>query len=308
MAKYYATVSGLPNLGVEDRKLPFSSASFVEELQNVLTDKDRRLLDLIRFEDENRELVHFLENEDQSEDSLPSFKLIDLEEVKAVLDAMRERQPLPKHHLPSYLVDFLRDKMVEKTEDEKDEEENALIDDDEKRTSYPIHLEDVLAEYYYNHALNCGNKFVEQWARFNLNIKNVFAAAVARQLNWNPADYVVGDSDIERKLKSSVAANFGLSEEDISYLPQLQAILNENDITRRERMIDVLRWNWLEDRVFDHPFDVEAILCYYLQLRIVERWTDLNEKTGEETFRKIVANLKKESNESLEEFKRNQKK
>ena len=73
-------------------------------------------------------------------------------------------------------------------------------------------------------------------------------------------------------------------------------------------MIDLIKWRWLEDKTFDKVFDVETLLAYYLQLCIIERWTELNEQIGEETFRSIVATLKRESNRSLEEFKRNQKK
>lgn len=307
MAKYYATVAALPNLGVEDRKLPFSSAFFVEELKSVLSSRDFFLLGIVRLMDENHFLIRFLENDEEAPDKENLPTLFSYEEVRKVLTALRERDSIPKNNLPPYFVDFLRDTQVEQDE-EGVEEEDWLQDEDEKRKSYPLHLEDKLSEYYYNYAMSCGNRFVEEWARFNLNIKNVFAASIGRKLAWNPADYVVGDSEIERKLKESNAPNFGLSEDDIAFLPQLFSILNETDITRRERMIDLLRWNWLEDYTFDRVFDIEAILCYFLQLRIVERWTELNEKTGEETFRSIVAALKKESNESLDEFKRNQKK
>lgn len=307
MSKYYATVAGLPNLGVEDRKLPFSSQTFVEELQEVLTSKDLSLLNLLRLQEQNHFLIEYLQNPELRSEEAEGPTLFSLDDVEAVLDAMRERRKYPKNSLPKYIIDFLWDTQIEKTEEEMPEED-FLADPDELRKSYPLHLEDKLAEYYYMYALQCSNNFVKEWSRFNLNIKNVFAAYTSRKLNWNPADYVVGDSEIERKLKTSTSANFGLSEDEIEYIPQLLSILNETDITRRERMIDVLRWNWLDNQTFDKVFDIEAILCYYLQLRIVERWTDLNEQTGEETFRSIVAALKKESNESLSEFKRNQKK
>lgn len=87
-----------------------------------------------------------------------------------------------------------------------------------------------------------------------------------------------GQLPIEKKLRASSGNSLGIDEEDITELRQIQAILAEKDITRRERMIDQLRWNWLEDVTFDRIFDVEALLAYYLRLCIVERWTSLNEK------------------------------
>lgn len=312
MAKYYATVSGLPNIGVEDRKLPFSSDFFVEELEKELSKTDKRLLDILRYEEDNPFLIRFLENEQEARDAEDQPKLFTYDDVKAVLEALRERKKLPKaHSVPTYAVDFLRDTQVELTEEEQEQKEDAQerLDEEERRTSFPVRLEDKLSESYFSYALQCGNDFIEQWSRFNMTLRNIFAAHVGRQLGWSPADYVVGDSPLERKLKTSTAKNFGLDDDDLEgTLSRINSILEETDITRRERMIDLLKWEWLEDKTFDKVFDIEAILCYYLRLRILERWTSLNEETGEATFRSIVAALKKESNESLEEFKKNQKK
>lgn len=310
MAKYYATVAGLPNLGVEDRKLPFSSAYFISELQQELTKHDKHLLDVLRYEEENKFLIRFLENETKAREASEQPQLIVYDDVEKVLEALKNRTELPKEHsLPQYMVEFLKDTQVEPTEEELEKKadlENAL-DEDERRTSYPIRLEDKLAEYYFNYAIACGNEFVAEWARFNMTLRNIFAAHISRELGWNPADYVVGDSLFERKLKTSTASNFGI-DDNIEEISKINSILDETDITRRERALDVLKWEWLDEKTFDKVFDIEAILCYYLKLRIVERWTQLNEQTGEETFRSIVAALKKESNSSLDEFKRNQKK
>lgn len=303
MAKYYATISGLPNIGVDDRKLPFSSELFVEELREVLTSSDFKLLEMLRWERDNRFLIDYLESPEKALEADEQPQLLSYEEVAAVVDALKKGTRLPKHHLPAYIIDFLKDFVIEK------DEEDDVQDDEEEVRMWPLRLEDKLADYYYTKfALPAKNNFVAEWSRLNLDIRNVFAAFTSRNLGWDPKDYIVGDSEVERKLKTSTATNFGLSEEEMEYIAALTSVQNETDITRRERMLDVLKWNWLEERVFDRTFNVETILAYYLQLRIIERWTELNEKTGEETFRSIVATLKKESNDSLNEFKRNQKK
>ena len=147
-----------------------------------------------------------------------------------------------------------------------------------------------------------------EWAELNLNINNVLALHTVRSLGWEAEQYIVGDNLIARKLRESKGKDFGISAEELPVLPQLNAIAAETDIARRERLIDVLRWNWLEEQTFFKPFDVEVLLAYYLQLAIIERWLSLNEKTGEETFRQIVKDLKKQSTGALQEFKRNQKK
>lgn len=111
-----------------------------------------------------------------------------------------------------------------------------------------------------------------------------------------------------QRLRSSSAKDFGITSEEVEYISRLTTIAEERDITRRERLIDVLRWEWLEEQIFFKPFDIEALLTYYLQLSIVNRWLELNEKKGEETFRAIVQDLKRQSTDALDEFKRNQKK
>lgn len=304
MAKYYATISGLPNIGVDDRKLPFSSQSFIEELREVLTSGDWRLLEILRWEEENRFLIKYLEDAERALEDAVQPQMFSYGDVESVLSALKKGTRVPKHGLPQYMVSFLETFVVEKQEEDDDN------DDQEKRT-WPVHLEDKLADFYYSEfALASKNKFVAEWSRLNLDVKNVFAAFTSRNFGWNPEEYIVGASEVEEKLRTSGATttHFGISEEEMPYISALTSVQNETDITRRERMLDVLKWNWLEDRVLDRTFNVESILAYYLQLRIIERWTGLNEKTGEETFRSIVATLKKESNNSLNEFKRNQKK
>lgn len=80
-------------------------------------------------------------------------------------------------------------------------------------------------------------------------------------------------------------------------------IAEEADITKRERMIDALKWEWLEEECFGKVFDIDSLLAYYLRLQILERWTRLNAEAGEATFRQIVHGLKAESNRSLQAFK-----
>lgn len=302
MAKYYATVAGLPNLGVEDRKLPFSSDAFVEELNSELTSSDKKLLMLLRWEKENHFLIDFLSDADAAREAAEQPTLFSYDELELVINALNTGGKVSKNNLPPYFVPFIKEFVIEKDADD------LLEEDDEEKRLWPTRLEDKLSDFYYTHVLKSKNSFVSEWSRLNLDIKNVFAAFTSRSLGWDPKEYIVGDSEIERKLKTSSAAHFSLSEEEMSYIATLVSIQNETDITRRERMLDVLKWNWLEDKVFDRVFDVETLLAYYLRLCIIERWTELNEKTGEETFRSIVATLKKESNTSLNEFKKNQKK
>ena len=189
MAKYYATISGLPNIGVDDRKLPFSSELFVEELREVLTSSDFKLLEMLRWERDNRFLIDYLESPEKALEADEQPQLLSYEEVAAVVDALKKGTRLPKHHLPAYIIDFLKDFVIEK------DEEDDVQDDEEEVRMWPLRLEDKLADYYYTKfALPAKNSFVAEWSRLNLDIRNVFAAFTSRNLGWDPKDYIVGDS------------------------------------------------------------------------------------------------------------------
>lgn len=301
MAKYYATISGLPNIGVDDRKIPFSSDFFFEDLKHELTTADKKLFLEIRWEEENHFLIDFLVDSEAAREAEEQPTLFSYDELELVLVALKKKERLPKNSLPPYFIPFLKEFIVEREEDEEP------LSEEEMRI-WPTRLEDKLTDFYFSYVLKSKNDFVSDWSRFNLDIRNVFATFTSRKLGWDPKEYIVGNTEIEQKLRASSLPHLGVSEDDISYINTLVSIQNESDITRRERMIDVLKWNWLEEKTFDLVFDIESLLAYYLRLRIIERWTELNEKTGEETFRSIVATLKKESNTSLNEFKKNQKK
>lgn len=303
MAKYYATISGLPNIGVEDRKLPFSSKVFVEELKEVLSHRDFALLQELRWEEENKFIIAYLEDPETALAASQQPELFTYEQLQSLWDALKKEEKLPKHPFPPYVVEFLSLFVVEKVKDD------FSFDLEEEKRIWPRQREDKLTDLFYStYALASHNKFLAEWSHLNLDIRNYFAALTSRIFGWDPKDYVIGATEAAEKLKHATGTQLPLTEEDIEFIAALNSIQNEQDITRRERMIDVLKWHWLEDKVFDRPFEIETILAYYLQLRIIERWTELNEQIGEETFRSIVATLKKESNSSLNEFKRNQKK
>ena len=63
----------------------------------------------------------------------------------------------------------------------------------------------------------------------------------------------------------------------------------------------------MDEWTFVRVFDIDNVLCYYLRLSILERWSELDEATGERTFREIVLSLKGESAKVLEDFKRQQR-
>ena len=280
MSKYYCLIAGLPDITLDDSRLTYSVADFRNELSDILTRKDQKLIDLFFLKFDNKNLINQLKNPDSDMDP------------HALYQALKEEEAIPKNkHIPSYFIDFFR----------------MYLESEAKGDVATISWEDRLAALYYAYAMKCGNQFVADWFELNLNINNMLTAITCRKHGLDKSQYIVGDNEVAEALRTSNARDFGLGN-DVEYLPVLQHIAEESDLMLREKKIDTLKWNWLEEQTFFKTFDIESVFAYLLKLEMIERWVSLDKETGEKTFREIVGAMKKGSENALEEFKRNNEK
>lgn len=289
MSKYYCLIAGLPDITLDDSRLTYSVADFRHELSDILTRKDKKLIDLffLKFDDKN--LINWLKNPDQSMDPRGS---ITYGEFHAIYQALKEEEAIPKNRrVPPYFTDFFR----------------MYLESEAKGDVAAISWEDRLAALYYAYAMRCGNLFAADWFELNLNINNMLTAITCRKHGLDKSQYIVGDNEVAEALRASNARDFGLGNE-IDYLPALQHIAEESDLMLREKKTDTLKWNWLEEHTFFKTFDIESVFAYLLKLEMIERWVSLDKGSGEKTFREIVGAMKKGSENALEEFKRNNEK
>ncbi|MDR2968975.1 MAG: DUF2764 domain-containing protein [Tannerellaceae bacterium] len=287
MSKYYYLIAGLPNISPDDSKMPFSVGEFREELNVMLTEKDRKLLDLFFLKYDNRNLLDLLQNQQKERDPRGRFSDSDFKEV---LSALREDEKIPQKAVPEYMIAFMQ---VYLAEEDKDTEKDKSIS-----------WEDRLAGLYYDYAMKNSNSFIAGWYELNLNINNVLTAITARKYNLDKSLYIVGNNEIAQTLRTSNARDFGLGD-SVDYLPGLQRIAEETDLLSREKKLDRLKWFWLEDETFFKTFDVESVFAYMLKLEMIERWASLDMAAGEKTFRELIGEMKKGSDSALGEFKRN---
>ena len=56
----------------------------------------------------------------------------------------------------------------------------------------------------------------------------------------------------------------------------------------------MLRWNWMEEKIFFNYFTIERIFVFLLQLEMIERWMALDKERGNQLFRSIIDELKYE--------------
>ena len=271
MSKYYYLVAGLPELTLEDSKLSYTVADFKTEIYPGLSSSDQKLIDLFYLKFDNANVLKLLKDKDAVIDLRGNFSAAELNEYIATI---KEGGEVSAKEFPSYLSIFISDYFNTPAE------------------SAVLH-EDHLAALYYEYAMNCGNKFVSSWFEFNLTINNILIAFSARKYKWDVAQNVVGNTEVCEALRTSGARDFGLSGE-VDCLEQLMKISEITELVEREKKLDSLRWNWMEEATFFDYFTVERIFAFLLQLEMIERWIALDKEKGNQLFRSIIDALKDE--------------
>ena len=268
---YYYLVAGLPELTLEDSKLSYTVADFKAELYPDLSDEDRRLIDLFYLKFDNANVLKLLKDKDAAIDSRGNYSA---EELAEFISSLKDGDEVADAVFPSYLSTFISEYF------------NTPAEDDF------LH-EDRLAALYYAYAMKCRNKFVSSWFAFNLTMNNVLVALTARKFKMDIAPLIVGDTEVCEALRTSGARDFGLTGE-VDFLDQLVKISETEELVEREKKIDQLRWNWMEEATFFNYFTVERLFVFLLQLEMIERWIYLDKEKGNQLFRSIIATLKDE--------------
>ena len=271
MSKYYYLVAGLPELTLEDSKLSYTVADFKSELYSALSEEDRMLIDLFYLQFDNANVLKLLKDKDAAIDPRGNYSA---EELAEYISLLKEGGEVSERMFPSYLSTFISEYF------------NMSVEDDF------LH-EDRLAALYYAYAMKCKNKFVSAWFSFNLVINNVLVALTARKFKVDVAPLIVGDTEVCEALRTSGARDFGLSGE-VEWLDILVKISETEELVEREKKIDLLRWNWMEDAIFFDYFTIERIFAFLLKLEMIERWISLDKERGNQLFRSIIESLKNE--------------
>ena len=271
MTNYYCLVTGLPELSLEDGKLSYTVANFKTEIYPELSKSDKKLIDLFYLKFDNQNLLALLKDKEAVVDtSLGNFSA---DELLGVIASFKE-ETAPDKKFPSYFYEFA---------------ELYLNTPEEERFG----LEDKLHGFYFHYAMKCGNKFVSEWFELNLNVNNILAAMAARKYKMDVAKVSVGTNMVAEALRTSNARDFGLAD-DLEYFEQLTRINDTVDLVEREKKIDLLKWNWMDDNTFFNYFTIERIFVFLMKLEMIERWVSLDKEKGNEMFRKLIDQLKDE--------------
>lgn len=272
MSNYYYLVAGLPELSLEDNKLNYTVADFKTEFYPFLSEEDRKLINLFYLQFDNINVLRLLTEKDATViDPRGNYSR---EQIEECISLLKEGECVSESELPSYLIKFISEYLA-------DSIENKSLS------------EDRLSALYYTYAMKCKNKFVAEWFTTNLTINNVLVALSARKYKMEVAPLIVGDTDVCKALRTSNARDFGLIGE-LEGFEQLVKISEIEDLVEREKKIDQLRWEWMEDVTLFNYFTIERLFVFLLQLEMIERWISLDKEKGNQLFREIIASLKNE--------------
>ncbi|MCK9326685.1 MAG: DUF2764 domain-containing protein [Bacteroidales bacterium] len=259
---YYYVVAGLADIIPDQAKLSQQLPDFIQELKELLHPDDIQLVNRIFLDIDNQNLLHLLQKTGDNLIVGGKYTAVELEQGI--------REPLFQEE---YLNQFIQAFAAET----------------------PIHTgmswEDQLTSLYYHYMTRqSGNIFLSNYYEFDQNIRNIITALNIRKYKLKEKNRFIGDNIVSEALTQSTLKDFGLTGE-FPLIESLLHIFEEDDLIKRERAIDQIRWDYLDELNTFNYFTVEVILAQVIKLRMILRWIRLDEPTGRELFRKFIDNL-----------------
>ncbi len=150
---------------------------------------------------------------------------------------------------------------------------------------------DELTPDFYAQALKHSLRFIREYFRFDLNLRNAKVRFLNRALGRNEdQDVVTGeggaeDEDLDIDLYRFRTGEFEEAE-------KVETALASGDLLSREKELDDINWAKINALETFHYFDLTAVLAYVAKLNIVNRWLALDEQKGRELFVKLVEEVK----------------
>ena len=136
---------------------------------------------------------------------------------------------------------------------------------------------------FYADVLSNSSKFLREYFRFDLNLRNAKVRYLNQALGRDPEEDVLTDrgQDEER---------FNGGEFDQA--AKVEAALALTSLLDREKALDDVTWEVVDSLSTFHYFDITAVMAYVAKLHIVDRWLALDKEKGQELFRQLVKEIR----------------
>lgn len=161
----------------------------------------------------------------------------------------------------------------------KDQETVRLIEDGFDK--------EKIGQEFYKEALGHGNAFIRDFFQFDLNVRNAKVRYLNQALGRDPLKDVLSLSDPDAD-----EMGIEIEEPEFKEAARLQAILEGSDILARERGIDDLYWDKIDELTLFDYLNFDRILGVVVKMMIIRRWLLLDEQTGREMFKRLVDEIR----------------
>lgn len=263
---YFCLVAGLPDIIINGNKPGETSNEFKNKLAEQLHTSDYKLAELLYLHYDNKNLLNMLLKQDNRFITLGNYTEAYLEEQ------IKE---------PTNIVDYMK----------------QLIFNFKAETSgnSNLSIENELQSLYYEYVLQVKNDFLEQWFMFDKDMKNILTAVNCRKYSYDTEKQLIPvkhENEVYEKLiKSSSKAD--LFADEVPYAGKiLQIAESEMDLSEKEKALDNIMWEFLDEHTFFNYFTIEKILSFVIKLILVERWIELDNETGKALFTRLINDIK----------------
>ena len=137
---------------------------------------------------------------------------------------------------------------------------------------------EMLTADFYKAALKHKNCFIRKFFEFDLNLRNAKVAYLNKALS-RPAD-------------KDLMTWEGREEREFELKAEVDSTLYGNDLIKREKGLDDITWNFIDDCILMEVFSLDQVLGQLAKLKIIDRWAKLDPETGAEFFRRLVTELR----------------
>ena len=135
--------------------------------------------------------------------------------------------------------------------------------------------EENLTEEYYRRALASPDRFIREYFLYDLVLRNAKVEYLNVRLGRPEGKDIMEIEHPECDRKG-----------------EIEAALAVQDLLERERLLDNLVWDRVEELTVSDIFDLDLILAFAVKLKTVQRWLKLDPERGRELFRRLANELK----------------
>ena len=151
--------------------------------------------------------------------------------------------------------------------------------------------DEELDQDFYATALRHRCRFIREYFRFDLNLRNAKVEYLNRQLGRaEGTDILSGKGDDD---DTDLDIDFNrFTPGEFEEAAKVAEVLSGEDILEREKGLDDIVWAKVNSLTLFNYFDISAILGFVVKLHIADRWLSLDEESGRERFRSLAREVK----------------